>query len=76
VEIKRRLNSGNFCYHSAQNLLSSRILSKNLKIRIYKTVILPVALNGCETLSLTSRKEHGLSVFQNRVEENIWNEEA
>jgi hypothetical protein len=39
-EIKRRLNSGNACYHSFQNLLSSRLLSKNLKIRIYKTIIL------------------------------------
>jgi hypothetical protein len=40
-EIKRRLNSGNACYHSVQNLLSSRLLSKNVKIRIYKTIILP-----------------------------------
>jgi hypothetical protein len=38
-EIKRRLNSGNACYHSVQNLLSSRLQSKNLKIRIYKTII-------------------------------------
>jgi hypothetical protein len=43
-EIKRRLNSGNACYHSVQNLLSSRLLSKNIKIRIYKTIILPVVL--------------------------------
>jgi hypothetical protein len=48
-EIKRRLNSGNACYHSVQNLLPSRLLSKNLKIRIYKIVILPVDLNGFET---------------------------
>jgi hypothetical protein len=48
-EIKRRLNSGNACYHSVWNLLSSRLLSKNLKIRIYKTIILPVDLYGCET---------------------------
>jgi hypothetical protein len=41
-QIKRRLNSGNACYHSVQNLLSSRLLSKYLKIRIYKTIILPV----------------------------------
>jgi hypothetical protein len=47
-EIKRRLNSGNACYHSVQNLLSFR-LSKNLKIRIYKTIILPVVLYECET---------------------------
>jgi hypothetical protein len=43
-EIKKRFNSGNACYHSAQNFLSSRMLSKNLKIRIYKTIILPVAV--------------------------------
>jgi hypothetical protein len=48
-EIKRRLNSGNAFYHSVQNILSSRLLSYNLKIRIYKTIILPVALYGCET---------------------------
>jgi hypothetical protein len=47
-EIKRRLNPGNACYHSVQNLLSSRLLSKNVKIRIYKTIILPVVLYGCE----------------------------
>jgi hypothetical protein len=45
-EIKRRLNSGNACYHSIQNLLSSHLLSKKLKIRIYKTLILPVILYG------------------------------
>jgi hypothetical protein len=47
--------------------LSSRLLSKNLKIRIYKTIILPVVLYGCETWSLTLREEHGLRVFENRV---------
>ena len=45
-EIKNRLNSGNACYHSVQNLLSSRLLSKNLKIKIYRTVILPVVWYG------------------------------
>jgi hypothetical protein len=47
-EIKRRLNSGNACYHLVQNLLSSHLLSKNLNIRIYKTINLPVVLYGCE----------------------------
>jgi hypothetical protein len=54
-EIKLRLNSGNACYHSVQDLLSSRLLSKNVKVRIYKTIILPVVLYGCETWSLTMR---------------------
>jgi hypothetical protein len=43
------------------------LLSKNLKIRIYKTIILPVVLYGRETWSLTLREEHGLGVFENRV---------
>jgi hypothetical protein len=48
-------SSGNACYRSVQNLLSSRLLSKNIKIRIYKSIILPVVLYGCETWSLTLR---------------------
>ena len=49
--------SGNACYHLVQNLLSSRLLSKNLKIKIHRTIILPVVLYGCETWSLTMREE-------------------
>ena len=56
-EIKSRLRSGNACCHSVQNLLSSRLLFKNLKIMIYRTIILPVVLYGCETWSLTLRKK-------------------
>jgi hypothetical protein len=60
ADIKRRLNLGNACYHSVQNLSSSHLLSKNVKIRIYKIVILPVVLYGCESWSLTLREEHRL----------------
>jgi hypothetical protein len=56
-EIRSRLNSGNACYHAVQ---SSRLLSRNVKIKIYKTIILLVVLYGCETLSLTLREEHRL----------------
>jgi hypothetical protein len=42
-------------------------MSKNLKVKIYRTVILPVVLYGCETWSLTLREEHKLSVSENRV---------
>jgi len=66
-EIKSRLKSGNACYHSVQNLLSSRLLYKNLKIKIYRTIILPVVLYGCETWSLTWREERRLRVFENMV---------
>jgi len=56
-EIKTRLKSGYTCYHSVQNLLSSSLLSKNLKIKICRTIILPVMLYGCETWSLILREE-------------------
>jgi hypothetical protein len=52
-EIKGRLHSGNACYHSVQDLLSSRFVSRNLKIKIYKTVILPVVLYECAKLGLS-----------------------
>jgi hypothetical protein len=55
-EIKKRLNSDNACYHSVQNLLSSHLLSKNVKVRIFKTIILPVVLYGRETWSLTVKE--------------------
>jgi hypothetical protein len=57
-DIKSRLNSENACYHSVQSLLSSRLLSRNVKVKIYKTIILLVVLYGCETWSLTLREEH------------------
>ena len=71
-EIKSRLRSGNACYHSVQNILSSRLLSKNLKIKIYRTIILPVVLYGCETWSLTLREERKQSVFENMVLRRIF----
>jgi hypothetical protein len=52
--------------------LSSRLISKNLKIKIYRTVILPVVLYGCETWSLTLREERGLRDFENRVLRGIF----
>jgi hypothetical protein len=63
-EIKRSLNSANACYQSVEKLLSSHLLSKNIKI--YKT-ILPVVLCGCEIWSLILREEHRLRVFENRA---------
>jgi hypothetical protein len=74
-EIKRRLNYGNACYHLVQNLLSSRLLLRNLII----TMILPVVLFGCGTWSLTLKEEHRLRVFENRVLRRIfepWRDEA
>jgi hypothetical protein len=71
-EIKRRQNSGNAYYHSVQNLLSSGMMSKNVKIRINKAIILPVVLYWGETWSLTLREDHKLSVFENRVLRRIF----
>ena len=55
-----------------QNVLSSRLLSKNLKIKIYRTIILPVVLYGSETWSLTLREERKLTVFENMVLRRIF----
>jgi hypothetical protein len=63
---KRRFNSHNACYHSVQNLLFSHLLSRNVKITIYKAIIFPV-LYGCETSSSTLREEQRLRVFENSV---------
>jgi hypothetical protein len=71
-QLKRRLHSCSACYHSVHNLLSSRLLSKNVKIRICKTIILLVYLCGCGTWSLTLREEHKLRVFENRVLRRIF----
>jgi hypothetical protein len=71
-EIRSRLNLGNACYHAVQNLLSSHLLSRNVKIKICNTIILSVVLYGCETWSLTLREEHRLRVFENRVLRRIF----
>jgi hypothetical protein len=71
-EIKSRLNSGDACYHSVQNLLSSRLLSKNIKITKCTNTILPFALYGCDTWSLSLREEHWLRMFYNRVQRNVF----
>jgi len=66
-EIKSRLKSRNACYHLVQNILSPSLLFKNIKIKIYRTVMLRVVLYGCETWSLTLREGCRLRVFENRV---------
>jgi hypothetical protein len=71
-KIKRRLKSGNACYHSLQDLLSFSLLSKNIKNNIFRTIILPVVLYGRETWCLTLREEHRLRVFENRVLREIF----
>jgi len=71
-EFKRRLMSGNACYHPVQNLLSFSLLSKNIKIKVYRIIILPIVLYGCETWSLTLREECRLWMFKNKVLRRIF----
>jgi len=71
-EIKSRLKSWNACYHSVQNLFSSNLVSKIIKYEIYRTIILPVVLYGCETWSLTLNKEHRLKESESRVLRRIF----
>jgi hypothetical protein len=71
-EIKSRLKAGNASYHSVQNLLSSSLLTKSIKIKTYRTIILPVVLYGCETWSLALREEYRQKVLENRVLRRIF----
>jgi hypothetical protein len=66
-EVKKRMKSGNTCYYSVQNLSSSSLLSKSLKIKIYRIIILSAVLYECETWSLTLTAGRRLRVFENRV---------
>jgi hypothetical protein len=71
-EIKNKLRSGTAYNHSVQNLLSASLLSKNVKIKIYRTTILPVVLHGCEAWSLILRDERRLRVSESRVLKRIF----
>ena len=63
------------CYNSVQNLLSSSLLPKNIDTKIYRTIILPLVLYGCETWSIILREELRLRVFENRVLRRIFGPE-
>jgi hypothetical protein len=71
-EIESRLKLGNACCHSVQKFLSSSLPSKNIKNVLYRTIILPVVLYGCETWSLTLTEECGMRLFENRVRRRIF----
>jgi hypothetical protein len=71
-EIKSRLNLGNACYHLVQSLLSLCLLPRNVNVKIYETIMVPVVLYGCKTWSLTLREEHRLRVFETRVLRRIF----
>jgi len=72
IFIIKTVLSRNACYHSVQNLLSSRLLPKTLNIKIYRNIILPVVLYRCENWSLTLREERKLRVFENMVLRRIF----
>jgi hypothetical protein len=71
-EIKSGLKSGNAFYHSVQNILSSSLISKNVKIKICRTIILPVVLRGSENWSFVLREERRQRVFRNRVMRRVY----
>jgi hypothetical protein len=70
--IKCRLKEGSSCYYSVLTLLYSGLLSKNLKIKIYKAVTLPAVLYGCETWPLTLREEFWLRLFETKILRRIF----
>jgi hypothetical protein len=63
-EIKRKLSSGNAYYHSVQSLMSFPLLSKDVKIRIYKTVIFPMLLHGCANWYRALKEEYRVRMFE------------
>jgi len=71
-EIKSRLSSGNACYHSVQNLLSSRLLSKNLKIKIYRTNFADCFVWVWNLVANIAGGKGAEGVWEHGVEENIW----
>jgi len=71
-EIKNTFKSRNGCYHSTQNLLSSPLLFKNVKIKLYIIIILPLVFYGCETWSFMLREKRRLMVFENKVLRRIF----
>jgi hypothetical protein len=71
-EIKSRLMTGNTCYHSLQNILSSSLLYKNKKIKVHRIIILPAVLYGCDIRSVTLRDERRLRVLEKRVLRRIF----
>jgi hypothetical protein len=66
-EIISRMKPGNACHHSVQKCLPSSLLSKNIKIKTYRTIILSAVLYECETWSLSMREERTLKMFEKRV---------
>jgi hypothetical protein len=71
-EVKSKLKPGNACYLSVLNFLSCSLLCKNIKIKVYRNIILSVVLNGCENWSVTLWEERRLTVFENRVLRRIF----
>jgi len=70
--LESRYNSGNACYRSFQNLLSSCLLSKNIKLKIHKNINLLLILYGCDTWSPILREDYKLRVFENRVLRKVY----
>jgi hypothetical protein len=71
-EIRSRVKPGRVCHQSVQNVLSCRLLSKNIKVKVWRTIILTVVLYGCETWASTLREEQRLRVFKNSVLRRIF----
>jgi hypothetical protein len=71
-EIKSRLSVGNACCSSVQSFLSSLLVVRNMKVEVYKSIVLTYVLYGCETWFLTLGDEHRLRVFQNKVLRRIF----
>jgi hypothetical protein len=71
-EIKARLQSGNKCYYGLSNLLKTRTISMNLKIQLYRTLIRPVVMYGCEVWTLRKLDQNRLLIFERKILRRIF----
>jgi len=71
VEVNARLIMANRAYYGLRNHMKSRIISRNIKILLYKTLIRPVLTYGAETWVLSKQDEHRLSIFERKIPRRI-----
>jgi hypothetical protein len=71
-EISHRINMGNTCYYGLRNILRSKLLKEDIKFKIYKTLIRPVVLYGCESWTLTTKEEERLKIFERKILRKIY----
>lgn len=72
IEIQERINLGNKCFYALSNILRSRVLSKEVKIQLYLTIIRPMVMYGSQCWTLQNTEKDRLHVFERKVLRKVW----